>query len=170
MVIWLLLLPEHLKDWSWYLVGVILMIAPLIRLGASWDFMMRTTFPSLFLLFISCGIFFANQKTFNLRSSLLLTILILGALTPIYEVNRSLIRTDRYYGFHLLPPSITETYFQAPPATNQIFVPEFDHLETLTADEWFSVSRPNSVGWDTKVGGRFSPLLALLWDTNLIQK
>jgi hypothetical protein len=132
--------------------------------------MMRTTFPSLYLLFIGCGIFFVNQKTFSLRAALLSMMLLLGALTPIYEVNRSLIRTDRYYGSHLLPPSVTETYFESSPVTNQIFVPEFDHLDTLTAEEWISVSRPNSVGWDTKVGNGFSPWLVLLWNQNLIQK
>jgi hypothetical protein len=167
--VWLLLFPDHAKNWSWYLVGVILAIAPLIRVGASWDFMMRTTFPALYLLFIGCGVFFASQKTFDLRASLLFAILILGALTPIYEINRSLIRTDRYYGLDLFPLSITQTYFESPPVTNQIFIPEFDHLNKLTADEWISVSRPNSVGWDTKVGDRFPPWLALLWDTKLIQ-
>jgi hypothetical protein len=70
----------------------------------------------------------------------------------------------------LFPPATTEAYFQAPPTTTQIFVPEFDHLEMLTADEWVSVSIPNSVGWDTKVGQRFSRALALLWHHDLIEE
>jgi hypothetical protein len=170
ITVWLLLLPDYGRDWQWYLVGALLIIAPLIRVGASWDFMMRTTFPALYLLCVGCCFSLVKNKESNLRTALLISLLILGALTPIYEMNRSLVRTDRYYGYRLFPRSTTETYFQSPPATNQLFVPEFDHLHTLVANDWISVSLPNSVGWDTKVGNLFSHVFALLWDPSLIQK
>jgi len=169
-LIWFLLLPMYAKDWSWYLIGAILIIAPFVRLGDSWDFMMRTTLPSLYLLLIGCGIFLTKSKRFNIRIAFVLLLLTLGALTPIYELNRSMVRMDRYYGYHFFSPSVFERYFQNPPSTNQLFVPEFDHLDTLVADQWTSVSIPNSIGWNTKVGNLFPPAFAFLWNEDLIQK
>jgi len=121
-------------------------------------------------LFIGCSVFLAKIKGFSLRAAVLFSILILGALTPIYEMNRAMVRTDRFYGYHIFPRSIFEPYFQNPPATSQLFVPEVDHLTTLIADDWITVSVPNKVGWNTKVGNLFSPPFALLWDQDLIEK
>jgi len=96
--------------------------------------------------------------------------LLIGALTPVYEINRSMIRTDRFHGYSVFSRSFFEQYFRNPPETGQVFVPEYDHLNTLTADEWKSVSIPNSVGWDTKAGSLFDRKFAFLWKPELINR
>ena len=168
MLIWLLLLPLN-KTWVWYIAGSILALAPFVRVGGSWDFMLRTTLPSLYILMIGCGVYISDSRDINLRSTLLIMLLFFGAFTPIYEINRSVVRTDRYYGYRLFPFGFFEGYFDHPPKTNQGFIPETDHMGTLVADDWLSVSIPNSEGWNTKVGNRFASVFSLIFKDKLIQ-
>lgn len=168
MAIWLLLLPVYRTDWIWYVVGFCLLGAPFIKLGESWDFMLRTTLPAFYLLMVGIGSFMAKIKRSNLIFALLFFMLIIGSLTPIYEINRSVVRTAKYYGSPFPAHDVWGNYFDNPPSTIQTFVPEFDHLETLVADDWGTVSRPNSVGWNTKVGDLFSSRLAFLFRKTLV--
>lgn len=169
MLIWLLLLPQYRKDWMWYAAGLVLAFAPFFKVGESWDLVMRTSLPSLFTLMIGCGSFLAEKKMSKI--GLLVTMLLgVGALTPLYEINRSLVRTDRHDGYLVFSSDYFEQYFHNPPVTNQDFIPEVDHLYTLTADEWQSVSIPNDAGWETKVGSLFEPPFDILWKDELIQK
>lgn len=169
LLFWLLLLPVNRKNWMWYISGFILIIAPFIKVGASWDFVMRTSLPSLYILMMGCGLFLAENRASKIRP-LLVLLLALGALTPLYEISRSLVRTDRYFGYLLFSTDYFEEYFQDPPQTNQAFIPEADHLNSLSADDWISVSIPNKAGWDTKVGSLFEPSFGVLWKEELIQK
>jgi hypothetical protein len=169
VLVWLLLLPANRKNWMWYVSGVILIIAPFIKVGASWDFVMRTSLPSLYVLMMGCGQFLAGKRASTIRP-VLVFLLALGALTPLYEISRSLVRTDRHFGYLLFSADYFEEYFQHLPQTSQAFIPEADHLNRLSADDWRSVSIPNNAGWDTKVGSLFEPPFGILWKDELIQK
>ncbi len=168
LLIWLLLLPANRKDWMWYVAGLILILAPFINLGGSWDFMMRSTIPALYILMLGCGQFIKTNKGVITRA-VVLGFLLLGAFTPLYEMNRSIVRTARY-DFPSLSTFMFEEYFQHPPVTNETFVPELDHPNTLVADEWVSVSIPGPEGWNTKIGGLFSAAFQFLWKHELISR
>jgi hypothetical protein len=61
----------------------------------------------------------------------LLLILLIGAFTPIYEINRSIYRTGVYYIYTL---THSEKY-TIPQITNSSnILPEYSHPSTLTAD------------------------------------
>ena len=151
----------------WYVSGASLVVAPLIKLGESWDFMMRFSLPALFILMIGSGRFLSFGKKQIVRLALLMA-LTLGALTPLYEIGRSVVRFERYYQLSYLSMIRLDDYFQHPPKTSQLFVPEFDHINTLVADDWISVSFPNSDGWTTKVGNLFDSRFKWIWKQPLI--
>jgi hypothetical protein len=96
-------------------------------------------------------------------------LLIAGALTPLYEMSRSVVRFERYYQLPYLTAIKLDDYFRKLPETSQQFVPEFDHINTLIADEWGSVSHPNPEGWITKVGNLFDARYSWIWKRSLIQ-
>ncbi len=166
LLMWFLLLPGNKNDWTWYVAGFFLVFAPFVNFGGSWDFMMRTTIPALYILMLGCARFLETNKSVIPRA-VILGFLFLGALTPIYEINRSIVRTVRY-DFPSLSPFVFDQYFKHPPSIAQSFVPEFDHPNTLTADEWISVSIPGPEGWTTKVGNLFSPPFRFLLKEDLI--
>ena len=167
MLIWLVLLPSNKTDWMWYLAGAILILAPFVKLGGSWDFMVRTTVPALYLLMLGCGRFLTAGKNTFIKLSLVF-MLLAGAMTPVYEMNRSIVRTVRYYDIYSLSAITFDQYFQHPPPTNVDFVPEFDHAQTLVADDWISLSIPRATEWNTKVGTLFNPVFRFLWNSKLI--
>ncbi|MDD5368017.1 MAG: hypothetical protein PHQ40_02935 [Anaerolineaceae bacterium] len=110
-LIWIILYNNHRKSPLWYLVGFILITFPFIRLGNGGDFTMRASIPALFYLMVWFADAIFNRKAGdNINSAgnprmsffILLACLILGAFTPIYEMNRSIYRTASYY----LCPSI----------------------------------------------------------------
>jgi len=167
MLIWFILLPTNKADWMWYVTGAVLMLAPFIYIGGTWDFMMRATIPALYILSIGCARFFLTSESAVVKA-LLIFMLLAGALTPIYEIDRSIVRTMAYYDAHFLSETHLDQYFQHPPVIAFDFVPEFDHPETLVADNWVSISIPRGDAWNTKVGTLFKPIFHLLWKGNLI--
>jgi len=167
MLIWLVLLPSNKTDWMWYVAGAVLILAPFVSLGGSWDFMTRTTIPALYLLMLGCGRFLITGKSALIKVSLMF-MLIVGAMTPVYEISRSMVRTVRYYDINSLSALTFEQYFQHPPPANVDFVPEFDHPLTLVADDWVSLSIPRANEWNTKVGTLFNPAFRFLWNGTLI--
>ena len=127
---------------------------------------MRTTIPALYILMLGCGWFLASGNGARIKI-LLAFILLIGALTPLYEINRSIVRTARFYDLNFLSFITFDQYFQNPPLTHWSFVPEFDHPQTLTADDWVSLSIPRAGEWNTKVGTLFNPRLRFLWKSDL---
>ncbi len=166
LLMWLLLLPINKNSWAWYVTGLILVLAPFVNIGGSWDFMMRTTIPALYILMLGCGRFLGINKGGVVRV-LVLCFLFLGAFTPVYEMNRSIVRTLRY-DLPNLSALTFDQYFQHPISINQTFIPELDHPDTLIADDWISVGIPGPEGWTTKVGNLFSPFFQILWNRILI--
>jgi hypothetical protein len=167
ILIWLALLPANKADWMWYVAGAVLILAPFVNLGGNWDFMARTTIPALYILMLGCGRFLVVSKNATIKVSLALMILV-GALTPVYEINRSIVRTARYCDLQFLSAITFDQYFEHPPVANVDFVPEFDHPQTLVADDWVSLSIPRTGEWNTKVGALFNPIFSFLWKSNLI--
>ena len=163
MLIWLVLLPSNQADWTWYVAGAALILAPFVNLGGSWDFMTRTTIPALYFLMLGCGRFLKEGKNAFIKVSLAFMLLV-GALTPVYEMDRSIVRTVRYYDVHALSAITFDQYFQHPPSTDMGFVPEFDHPQTLVADDWVTLANPRVGEWNTKVGSLFSPVFQFLWN------
>lgn len=167
LVLWVFLLPANKKDWTWYLIGMVLLIFPFINFGGSWDFMMRATIPSFYLLMIGCGVYLSSDLSLQKKLPVLI-VLIVGSVTALYEMNRSLARFA-YYSEIPIPDSLTQ-YFENPPTFDLRFVPEFDHPDTLVADEWKSISIPNNEGWVTKAGELFPSSYHFLWREELQQK
>lgn len=165
LILWLFLLPANKKDERWYVTGVILLFFPFLSLGGSWDFMMRASIPSLYFLLIACGSFLSTELNIKRKLPLLIFLLI-GSITPIYEINRSVFRTMYY--FNLPIPSSVSQYFENPPNYGLRFVPELDHIQTLSADEWQSISIPNDEGWVTKAGGLFPDFYRFIWKDDLV--
>ena len=96
-LIWLLLAPQKWRDPRWAITGILLCAIPFIKLGNGTDFVMRASIAPLFYLMLMTGeALFQNKLPRTLRIALY-AILLVGALTPLYEINRSIYRTAQYY-------------------------------------------------------------------------
>lgn len=135
LLLWIIFYNEKRNNLWWYAVGGLLITIPLIRMGTSTDFGMRASIPALFLLMIWSGEALFRRPRFRYRSALIILLLI-GALSPLYEINRSLYRTEVYiintlsHSEQIPIPATTDS-------TN--FLPEYVHPATLTADRYGSV-------------------------------
>jgi len=135
LLIWGILVTRYKTNLNWYLAGGLFIIIPLINIGSARDFGMRASIPTLFMLMLW------SAETLSLsglrvRAGLIL-LLCVGAITPLYEINRSVYRTASYV---LVPPTPEEKL-----AGQQvdIYTPatfEFDHPYTLTADSYKSLA------------------------------
>jgi hypothetical protein len=96
---------------------------------------MRASIPTLFMLFLWSAETLSAPKSV-VKAGLILLICI-GAITPIYEINRSIYRTASYF---FSPPSTVEKLVGQ---EVNIYTPtsfEFDHPYTLTADSYKSLA------------------------------
>lgn len=169
LLVWLLLLPNFRQELNWYAAAATLIFLPMIGIGGGWDFMMRASEPALLVLMIGCGQVLARPQGFpKLQRSLLLVFLFIGALTPVYEIYRSFVRTSLYYEVPYAPLIRYGSFFQTSREIGWPYVPELDHPETLTADGWISLSDPSNAGWSTKVGELFGPEYGLVWKSAII--
>jgi len=81
-----------------YVVVGILLVCPLIRLGDSYDFTMRASIPALFCLMIYC-IDFLTKEAKDSNNKLLIfmvVIMLIGSITPLHEIHRSIQNTIIY--------------------------------------------------------------------------
>lgn len=135
-IFWLVLASSKYKDPRWVITGILLAIIPFIQLGSDRDFVMRASIAPLFYLMLLTGEVIFNKSTHHVslitRYSLLV-LLVLGALTPLYEINRSIYRT---YDFYFLQDTCAACDFSTDPVTKlaQPGKPEEEHPSTLTAD------------------------------------
>jgi hypothetical protein len=127
-LLWFLLLPLYRKKLYWYILGGILVILPLVQVGKGWDFTMRVSIPALFLLMTGTaeGLFLSGR----IRRLLILVCLVIGAVTPLYEINRSIYLTSKYYLFPQVNPA---------PAIDPTISPEYQPY-LLAADNYQSIS------------------------------
>lgn len=132
-LLWLVLAPSKYKDPRWIVTGILLAVIPFIQFGSDRDFVMRASIAPLFYLMLMTGETIFNKSSSLITRYSLLALLLLGSLTPLYEINRSIHRTYEYY-FVLDDDRKIETVTEpvtrlAPPG-----VPEYEHPNSLTAD------------------------------------
>jgi hypothetical protein len=132
--LWLLLAPAKWRDPRWMATGALFFVLPFIKLGSGNDFAMRASIAPLFFLMLLTGETVFNKNTPRLLLAACYLILALGALTPLYEINRSVYRTSRYY---FLGGESREVEPSSEPVTHlpQGIAPELEHPAALTADE-----------------------------------
>ena len=121
------------RDPRWMVTGVLLAVIPFIQLGSGNDFVMRASIAPLFYLMLLTGETIFNKSTPRLLLFTVYCLLLLGSLTPLYEINRSACRTYEYYFVQNetdcscdLPLRVTHL--------EQGGAPELEHPTTLIAD------------------------------------
>ena len=133
-IIWLILAPRLWRDPRWMVTGLLLIFIPFIQLGNGRDFAMRASIAPLFYLMIMCGEVIFQNLSSRLYRKAIIVILLIGALTPLYEINRSIYRTFEYYFIldedqRLTTPPKPVTHLEQAGAL------EHEHPGSLTADE-----------------------------------
>lgn len=97
--IYLYLLFKDVEDKGLFVVvAVSLMVIPFIRIGNAGDFCMRASIPGLFIVMLWC-IETLGKKRMNLRIAVLLSCLVIGSVSPLHEIKRSLVNS---YGGYVL--------------------------------------------------------------------
>lgn len=95
----LLLFREHKKDFIYYTSLISLILIPHFKIGLSYDFCARASIPMLFVVMVFCCDFLAKEineiesKTkiiLNLKTIILILVLLLGACTPLIEISRGI--------------------------------------------------------------------------------
>jgi hypothetical protein len=138
LLFWIILKKGNITNLNWYLCGILIVIIPLIKVGSAQDFCMRASIPTLFMLMIwSAEMLAAPISPPRIALTILLCI---GAITPIYEINRSVYRTANYY---LNPPSQSEMLTGEQMKIYDITSFEYDHPYTLSADSFKSLANFN---------------------------
>lgn len=136
---WIVSARFRRADVSWYFMAPLLFLSLFITMGGYFIFSQRATIPILFLLMVWVGEIVCHSKV---KSNLLLiVILLVGALTPLYEINRSVYRTIDYFINHR--GSTTQIDVCSLPQEDRKAIPpqpELDHSKDLLADDWCSIS------------------------------
>jgi hypothetical protein len=81
--------PDIVSRWEMPLAIVLLLLVPLYQLGST-DFVMRASIPALALLALRIGAIAVDMQ--GARRAIVVLILAVGAVTPLYETGRALIR------------------------------------------------------------------------------
>ena len=138
-LLFLLLAPQKWRDPRWAITGFLLLVIPFIQFGNGQDFVMRASIAPLFYLMLMTGdALFQYTLSSGLRFTLI-ALLLIGALTPVYEINRSVFRTTQYY---LLDESQRAVPRTEPAVTfKKVGAPEYVHPDQLAADDIYSLSR-----------------------------
>jgi len=137
-ILWLLLAPIKYRDPRWIVTGILLIIIPFIQIGSGRDFVMRASIAPLFyLMILTAETIFQKQISRQLLITIYL-LLIIGALTPLYEINRSIYRTYEYY-FILDEEQRLTTLPQPATKIQPAGRLEAEHPNRLVADEIVSL-------------------------------
>jgi hypothetical protein len=133
-ILWLLLAPLKWRDPRWAVTGLLLILIPFIQFGSGRDFVMRASIAPLFYLMLMIGETIFQKTTPRLLIITFYLLLVLGSLTPLYEINRSIYRTYEYYfvldeSQRAQPTSEVVTHLEQPGA------PEDEHPNMLDADD-----------------------------------
>ncbi len=133
-ILWLLLAPVKWRDPRWMVTGVLLAVIPFIQLGSGNDFVMRASIAPLFYLMVMVGETIFQKTTSHVLRFTFYFLLLLGSLTPLYEINRSVYRTFESY---IILDGMIYSQPDSEPVTHlaQGGAPELEHPTTLVADE-----------------------------------
>lgn len=100
--IYLYLLFRDVEDKRLFsVVAITLIVIPFIRIGTAGDFCMRASIPGLFIVMIWC-IEALGKKRMNLRIIILLACLLIGSVTPLHEIKRTLIKSHDGYEIEMV--------------------------------------------------------------------
>ena len=90
---------KHKCNFMFYIIILCFIIYPHINIGTNADFCMRATIPALIILFIYVVDLFYDKKflTNKLAVYALICILLIGSMTPIHEIGRSILLTAEGY-------------------------------------------------------------------------
>lgn len=150
----LLFFTEQKKNLWWYVTGVMLLITPVIVTDkVSFIFGMRASIPALFFLMVFAGEALFRKPKVKYHTILIL-FLVLGAFSPIYELNRSIYRTVKFYSVVRSPNETNEISRELKPFPP---IPEQDHPLTLTADIYTTLNNLDfeSLPYFSKVDNSF---------------
>lgn len=133
-ILWLLLAPLQWRDPRWAVTGLLLIFIPFIQFGSGRDFVMRASIAPLFYLMMMVGETFFQKTTSHVLRFTLYALLLIGALTPLYEINRSVYRT---YAYYFILDEDQRIMTLPAPATHleQAGALEHEHPYSLAADE-----------------------------------
>ncbi len=132
-ILWLVLAPVKWRDPRWMVTGLLFLVIPFIQFGSDRDFVMRASIAPLFYLMLMTGETIFQKSTPRLILAGCYLLLAIGALTPTYEMNRSIYRTYEYY-FVLDDGRKVQTITEPVTRLEPPGVPEYEHPNTLTAD------------------------------------
>jgi hypothetical protein len=138
LFLWFVLKKQNKANLNWYLAGFLIIVIPFIKIGVGQDFCMRASIPTLFMLMVWSANMLAESKSPD--RTFLIVLLCIGAITPLYEINRSIYRTASYF---LDPPTPAQA---AEGQKIKIYDPQdfvHDHPYTLTADSFKSLANFN---------------------------
>jgi hypothetical protein len=133
--LWTVFKTKQKANLNWYLTGLLILLIPFIKIGNGQDFCMRASIPALFMLLIFSADLLKGPK--SQTRTFLVILLCIGAITPIYEINRSIYRFADYF---LSPPTQTQ---RLEGQQVKIYNPtsfEYDHPYTLVADSFRSLA------------------------------
>ena len=135
-ILWVVLAVVRWRDPRWMVTGALLALMPFIQLGSGRDFVMRASIAPLFYLMIMAGEVIFHAAPPRILRFTLYVLLLFGALTPLYEIDRSVFRTFEYYFVQDksdcgcdVPSSEPVTHLA------QGVAPELEHPNILAADE-----------------------------------
>lgn len=157
--LWYFLGGKNRKNAQYYIVALVLLLCPLIQIGNQFDFCMRVSIPALFCLMV-----WSSQELFifNNKVGIVVTLIFLiGAVTPLYEINRSIYRTIHYYSNasaneNNIPISPQEAAYLNP-------MPHEDHPSTLVADDFISLSNFRPDQMSNFLGSVDNPFFTILF-------
>ena len=92
----LFIFPKYKKDFLFYIILLSFLTYPYIVIGYSADFCMRATIPAMLILYIYVtNTFYDQELVYKKAIKTILTILLLiGSITPIHEIARSVYYTS----------------------------------------------------------------------------
>jgi len=137
-IFWLLLAPRYWRNPRWAVTGVLLFVAPFIQFGNGHDFVMRASIAPLFFLMIMVGETVFQKTASRILLFTFYLLLLLGSLTPLYEINRSVYRTYEYY-FVLDESQRAQPNTEPANHLEKGGAPEYEHPNAILADDIYSL-------------------------------
>lgn len=136
-ILWVIFAKKYYRNLYWYFVGIILFVCPFLVIGKGTDLVMRVSITALFLLMVWSIQAIINPK--KIFRPLLIAVLLLGSITSIYEINRSIYRTASYY----FDSANQQIRYAGSVNLEELNIPKFpekDHPGFLQADAFASFS------------------------------
>jgi hypothetical protein len=146
-LLWLLVYPGE-RDYQWLVIGAILLVAIFLH-NDTFDFGEKISSAALFMLMVAIGDFIFQMRKSAVYFAVVI-MLILGSITPLYEISRSIIKTTEYYASSTEPNTrwnndVSATY---PILSDELSMEEvLFHPHSLVADDIKTIQTPTEAKW-----------------------